>query len=66
MLLALLLMLAILVVAGAVVVYVAYPHRGEEVPGVPWVGHAMGRGVRGLGDLLEGPAGARDGDHAHR
>lgn len=58
-----LLMLAILVVAGAVVVYVAYPHRGEEVPGAPWLGEAMRREVdtvSALGDLPPDRAGAAD------
>lgn len=32
-----------LVVSGAVVLYVAYPHRGESVPVVPWLGDAMAR-----------------------
>ena len=36
-------MLVVLVVAGLVVVYVAYPHRGEEVPAAPWLGQAMTR-----------------------
>ncbi|GAA1163476.1 hypothetical protein [Nocardioides aquiterrae] len=36
-------MLVVLVVAGLVVVYVAYPHRGEEVPAAPWLGDAMTR-----------------------
>ena len=34
-------MLVVLVVAGLVVVYVAYPHRGEELPAAPWLGDAM-------------------------
>ncbi|MFC5729773.1 MULTISPECIES: hypothetical protein [Nocardioides] len=34
-----------LVVAGLVVVYVAYPHRGEKVPYAPWLGEAMGKAV---------------------
>lgn len=34
-----------LVVSGAVVLYVSYPHRGESVPGVPWLGAAMARAV---------------------
>lgn len=38
-------MLVILVVAGLVVLYVAYPHRGEEVPAAPWLGDAMSRAV---------------------
>ena len=36
-------MLVILVIAGLVVLYVAYPHRGEEVPAAPWLGTAMSR-----------------------
>ena len=38
-------MLSSLVVAGIVVLYVAYPHRGETMPGVPWLGDAMGKAV---------------------
>ena len=38
-------MLVILVLAGAVVLYVAFPHRGADVPHVPWVGRAMRKGV---------------------
>lgn len=34
-------MLVSLVVAGAVLFYVAYPHRGEKAPGVPWLSEAM-------------------------
>ncbi|HET6168249.1 MAG TPA: hypothetical protein VFE07_15570 [Marmoricola sp.] len=59
-----LLMLVILVIAGAVVLYVAYPHRGEEVPGAPWLGDAIQRGVDTVGDLLELPAESRDRQHA--
>lgn len=36
-------MIASLLVAGAVLFYVAYPHRGETAPGVPWLGEALGR-----------------------
>lgn len=32
-------------VSGVVVLYVAYPHRGESVPGVPWLGDALGKAV---------------------
>lgn len=28
-----------------VLTYVAFPHRGEEVPGAPWLGHAMRRWI---------------------
>lgn len=48
MLWTLLAMLLILVIAGAVVLYVAFPHRGEDVPGAPWLGEAMKRGVEAL------------------
>lgn len=34
-------MFAIIVLAGGVVVYVAYPHRGEPVPHAPWLGEAI-------------------------
>jgi hypothetical protein len=39
-------MLVILVLAGGVVLYVAFPHRGEDVPHVPWIGRLMQRGVK--------------------
>jgi hypothetical protein len=38
-------MLVILVLAGVVVLYVAFPHRGEDVPHVRWVGRLMRKGV---------------------
>jgi hypothetical protein len=38
-------MLACLAVAGLVVAYVAYPHRGEQMPKAPWLGDALGRTV---------------------
>ena len=44
-------MLVIVLTAGLVVLYVAYPHRGEEVPNVPWVGDALRRGVARLPTL---------------
>jgi hypothetical protein len=44
-------MLLILVLAGGVVAYVAFPHRGEEMPAVPWVGDAMTRAVESLPTL---------------
>ncbi len=36
-------MLVILLVAGSVVVYAAFPHRGEDIPGAPWLGDAMAK-----------------------
>jgi hypothetical protein len=47
----LLAMLGIVLLAGLVVLYVAYPHRGEAVPTAPWVGEAMRRGVELLPTL---------------
>ena len=44
-------MLVILVLAGVVVVYVAFPHRGEDVPRTPWVGDALRKGVDRLPTL---------------
>lgn len=59
------LMLAILVLAGGVVLYVAYPHRGEDVPGAPWLGEAMRKGVDSVGDLLDRPAEERHRERSH-
>ncbi len=44
-------MLVTLAVAGVVVAYVAFPHRGEDLPGAPWLGEAMKRGVDALPTL---------------
>lgn len=46
-------MIGILVLAGLVVLYVAFPHRGEDVPAVPWVGDAMKKGVAALPTIDE-------------
>ena len=48
MLVIVLIMLLILVVSGAIVIYVAYPHRGEDIPLVPQLGDVMRRGVDSL------------------
>ncbi len=39
-------MLLILAVAGLVVTFVAYPHRGQQVPQLPWLGDAMTRAAQ--------------------
>jgi len=36
-------MVLILALAGLVVAYVAYPHRGERMPATPWLGDAMAK-----------------------
>jgi len=46
-------MIVILVLAGLVLVYVAYPHRGEEVPAAPWLGGMMERAAEAA-PTLEG------------
>ncbi len=45
-------MVVIVAVAGLVVAYTAFPHRGEEMPGVPWLGDALDRAT-GAGPILE-------------
>ena len=46
------LVLGVLVSAG-VAVYVAYPHRGEDLPVVPQLGTAMRKGVDSLPTLQD-------------
>ena len=38
-------MLVIVAIAGLVVTFVAFPHRGEDVPGASWLGDSMRKGV---------------------
>ena len=47
----LLAMLGIVLLAVLVVVYVAYPHRGQDVPNAAWLGDAMRKGVARLPTL---------------
>jgi hypothetical protein len=44
-------LLLALVLAAAVMLYVAYPYRGEDTPLSPMVGEAMRRGVEALPTL---------------
>ena len=44
-------MVAILVLAGLVATYVAFPRRGADTPAVPWVGDVLQRGVAALPTL---------------
>ena len=55
----LLAMLVILVAAALVAAYVAYPSRGQEVPGAPWVGDLLERGVDALPTLENQRSGRR-------
>ncbi|MCW2845350.1 MAG: hypothetical protein JWN22_3266 [Nocardioides sp.] len=52
-------MLVIVVLAVLVVTFVAYPHRGQEVPAAPWLGDAMARAADAAPTLpTEGDEGA--------
>ncbi|HET6560565.1 MAG TPA: hypothetical protein VFG72_01710 [Marmoricola sp.] len=44
-------MLSILVLAGVVATYVAFPRRGAATPAVPWLGGALDRAVEALPTL---------------
>jgi hypothetical protein len=41
-------MLVILVVAGLVVTFGAFPHRGEDIPGAAWLGDGMAKAADAL------------------
>ena len=51
MLLVFVAMIVILLLAGSVAAYVAYPRNGEQVPAAPWLGNALERTVRALPTL---------------
>ena len=71
-------LLLALVLAAVVMVYAAYPYRGEQTPVTPRLGNAMRRGVQSLptldGDEQDHPSGRRTaqdaranvGNHQHR
>ncbi len=46
-------MVLILALCGVIAVFVAFPHRGEELPGAPWLGNAMSRAADALPVLEE-------------
>ena len=51
MLLIVVAMLLILLIAGLIVVYAAYPARGERTPYVPWLGETMEKAVEAMPTL---------------
>jgi hypothetical protein len=57
-------MLVILVLAGLVVLYVAFPHRGEDVPYVGWLGRLLRKGVD-TAPTLDNTADAVETDDTH-
>ena len=40
-----------LALAVGIGLYVAFPHRGEDLPAAPWLGQAIRRGVESLPTL---------------
>jgi hypothetical protein len=48
----------ILALCGVIAVFVAFPHRGEELPGAPWLGDAMSRAADAVPVLDEEDADA--------
>ena len=48
-------MVLIVLVAGAFIAYVAFPHRGEDLPGAPWLGRLMRRGAEALPTVEDEP-----------
>ena len=59
-------MLVIVAVAGLVVTFVAFPHRGEDVPGASWLGDAMTKAVDALPTLDNEPPRRGRGLHSGR
>lgn len=58
-------MVLILLLAGLVVLYVAYPHRGEQIPAAPWLGDAMSKAVDAAPVIIEGEHEAHEGSRLH-
>ncbi len=48
-------MVVIVLVAGVFIAYVAFPHRGEDLPGAPWLGRLMRRGAEALPTVEDEP-----------
>lgn len=61
-------MLVIVAVAGLVVAFVAFPHRGEKLPGAPWLGETLERAAGSLPTIADGDRDPEPelGDHARR
>jgi hypothetical protein len=64
-------MVVIVLVAGVVAAYVAFPHRGEDLPGAPWLGRLMRKGARSLptvepepGDVMPVDGGSAEPDES--
>jgi hypothetical protein len=57
-------MLVIVAVAGLVVVFVAFPHRGEDIPGAAWLGEGMAKAVDALPVIDAEAEEGQGGEHA--
>ena len=44
----------VVLVAALALVYAAFPHRGEPVPGAPWLGEVLERAAEALPVLEDG------------
>ncbi len=60
-----LVMLVILVLAALVVTFVAFPHRGEDLPAAPWLGEAMTKAAGAL-PTIDNSDGASPEQHLQR
>ena len=60
-------MILILAVAAVVVLFVAFTHRGEDIPRLPWLNDALQRAAEAVPVLTEddADAGARASDVPH-
>lgn len=47
-------MVVIVGVAALVVTFVAFPHRGEEIPGASWIGETMNRAAGSMPTISDG------------
>lgn len=47
-------MSVVVLVAALALVYAAFPHRGEPVPGAPWLGEVLERAADALPVLEDG------------
>lgn len=61
-------MVVIVAVAALVVAFVAFRHRGEELPGAPWLGEAVNNAVDAMPTLADGDRDPepKHGEHSRR
>ena len=59
-------MSVVVLVAVLALVYAAFPHRGEPVPGAPWLGDVLERAADALPVLEDGDLDPVGGDEPSR